>query len=518
MTYATSPVNDVRQRRWWILVLAAVAQLMVILDVTVVNVALPSAQAALHFSNADRQWIVTAYSLTFGSLLLLGGKLGDLFGRRWTLVGSAAGFAFASAAGGAAQSFGMLAGARAAQGAAAAMLAPAALSLLNATFTRPAERNKAFGIYGAIGGSGASVGLLLGGVLTQLLDWRYVMFVNLLFAALVVLGALALLDNQAPANKPRLDTAGAVTVSAGLFGIVFGLSHAETTSWSNPLTIGCLAGGVVLLALFGWIEARAAEPLLPPRILTDRTRGASYVSVLIAAASMFGVFLFLTYYLQRILGYDPIESGLAFLPMTVVVVTTATVASTRLLPRVGPGTLVAIGMLLGAAGMLYLTRLGLHPSYVSDILPSLLSIGVGLGLIFPTVMNNGTRGVEPADAGVASATVNTSQQIGGSIGTALLSTVAASATSAYLSSVHGPVRAAVHGYTTAFMWSAAFFAAGAILAAVLFGRAKPATATAVAQAGQAPGRATESRRPLVVLRSSEQQDADGPTPPPRRAA
>jgi len=468
--------NPHYSRRWAILAVLGLAQLMVVLDVTVVNVALPSAQEALHFTNDQRQWIVTAYSLAFGSMLLLGGKLGDIFGRKRTLIGGAIGFALASALGGAAQSFAMLAGARALQGAAGALLAPAALSLLTTTFTERSERNKALGIYGAIGGSGASIGLLLGGVLTQVLDWRYVMYVNLLFAAAVVAGAALLLYNETHADKPRLDIPGTATVSAGLFAIVYGLSHAETASWSSPLTIALLTAGVALLALFAWIEARAAEPLLPLRVLTDRYRAASLISMLVASGAMFGVFLFLTYYLQQNLGYDPIQTGLAFLPMTLVLIAVAATASTKLRGRFGPGTLVTAGMAISAAGMLYLTQIGVHAAYAGDILPSLLAVGAGLGLIFPTAINNGTLGVDPEDAGVASATVNTTQQIGGSIGTALLSTIVASATSAYLG-VHGPAAAAgaaVHGYTTAFAWSAAAFAAGAILAALLFGRTKPA--------------------------------------------
>jgi EmrB/QacA subfamily drug resistance transporter len=463
-------------RRWWILALAAVAQLMVVLDMTVVNVALPSAQSALHFSNADRQWVVTAYSLAFGSTLLLGGKIGDLFGRRWTLVGSAIAFAAASAVGGAATSFAMLVGARAIQGVSGALLAPAALSLLTTTFTEPSERNKALGIYGAIGGSGGAIGLLLGGVLTQLLDWRWVMYVNLIIAAVTVIGALTLLRTEARTEKPRLDLPGTATVSGGLFAIVFGLSHAETTSFTDPVTLAFLAGGTALLALFAWIESRVSEPLLPLRILTDRTRAASLISILISAASMFGVFLFLTYYLQQNLGYDPIDSGLAFLPMTLVLIVTATLASTKLQPRLGPAVLVGAGMALSALGMLYLTRLGVHASYATDILPTLLAMGIGLGLVFPTAMNAGTRGVAAKDAGVASATVNTSQQVGGSIGTALFSTIAASATTNYLAGAHTLAAATIHGYTTAFGASAVLFAAGAILAPILFGRrrSKPA--------------------------------------------
>lgn len=373
----------------------------------------------------------------------------------------------------------MLAAARGLQGATGALLAPAALSLVTTTFTESSERNKALGIYGAIAGSGASIGLLLGGVLTQLVDWRVVMYVNLLFAAVAVLGALALLRNEAPEEKPGLDLPGAITVSGGLFALVFGLAHAETTSWSNPVTVAMIAVGLALLALFAWIETRVAEPLLPLRVLAERNRAASFLSVTIASGSLFGVFLFLTYYLQQSRGYTPITTGLAFLPMTLLVVVTATISSTRLQRRFGPRRLVPVGMALSGVAMLYLTRLGLDSSYATDVLPALLLVGTGLGLIFPTAVNNATLGVEPGDSGVASATFNATQQVGGSLGTALLSTLAASATTSYLAgSDRGAAlvaNAAVHGYTTAFAWSAAIFAAGAVLAACLFARGVPAT-------------------------------------------
>src|SRR6476661_5579292 len=269
--------NPQYQNRWRILAILGIAQLMVVLDATIVNIALPSAQQALHFSNDNRQWIVTAYALAFGSLLLIGGRISDLFGRKWTFIAGLAGFAVASAFGG--------------------LLAPAALSLLTTTFTDDGERNKAFGVYSAIAGSGASVGLLLGGVLTQYLSWRFSMYVNLVFAAIAIAGGLALLHNQAAVNRPRIDWPGAVTVSGGLFALVYGFSHAETTSWTNPLTLGMLASGVVLLAVFVWIESRVANPLLPLRVVTDRNRGASFLAIGISGAAMFGVFLFLTYYL-----------------------------------------------------------------------------------------------------------------------------------------------------------------------------------------------------------------------------
>jgi EmrB/QacA subfamily drug resistance transporter len=468
--------NPHHARRWTILLILAIAQLMVVLDVTVVNIALPSAQRALHFGNSDRQWIVTAYALAFGSLLLLGGRISDLLGRKWTFIAGLVGFATASAVGGAAGSFAMLAVARAFQGAFGALLAPAALSLMTTTFTDPAERNRAFGIWGAIAGSGGAIGLILGGVLTQTLSWRYSMYVNLVFATVAVTGALALLHNQAPAVKPKLDIPGVLSVSAALFSLVYGFSHAETTSWGNPITIGFLSAGALLLAGFVAIQSRSRNPLLPLRVVTDRNRGASFLSIGIAGAAVFAVFLFLTYYLQQGRGYTPIRTGVAFLPMSAAIMLSAIIATTRLRPRFGPRPLMVAGMLLGTGGMLYLTRLTMASSYASAILPALLLLGVGLGLVFSTSINSATLGVKPADAGVASATVSASQQIGGSLGTALLSTIAASAVRGYVTSAHAhPTRvllahAALHGDTIAFVWAAAFFAVGAVIAAFLFER------------------------------------------------
>jgi EmrB/QacA subfamily drug resistance transporter len=466
--------NPHHERRWAILAILGIAQLMVVLDATIVNIALPSAQKALHFSNDNRQWIVTAYSLAFGSLLLLGGKISDLFGRKWTFIVGLSGFALASAVGGAAQSFVMLATARAFQGAFGALLAPAGLSLLTTTFTEPSERNKAFGIYGAIAGSGASVGLLLGGLLTQYLNWRFSMYVNLVFAVIAASGAATLLHNQAPATKPRVDIPGVATVSLGLFALVYGFNHAETTSWGNGLTLAVLAAGVVLLGAFAAIERRVSSPLLPLRVVLDRNRGAAFISMGLAAVAMFGVFLFLTYYLQVNRGYSPVATGLAFLPMTVVVMVTAIVATTRLRSRVGPRPLVVVGLALGAVAMLILRGIGMDSSYAGDILPALVIMGAGLGLVFSTVMNNATLGVASADAGVASATVNAAQQIGASLGTALLSTLAASATTSFIAGQRPTpalmAQAAVHGYTTAFTVSAGVFAAAAVIAGLLFTR------------------------------------------------
>jgi EmrB/QacA subfamily drug resistance transporter len=484
--------NPHHTKRWTILLILSLAQLMVVLDATIVNIALPSAQRALHFANSERQWIVTAYALAFGSLLLLGGRISDLFGRKWTFIGGLAGFAIASAVGGAAQSFGMLAVSRTFQGAFGALLAPAAMSLLTTTFTDSAERNKAFGIWGAIAGSGASIGLILGGVLTQTLSWRYSMYVNLVFATIAITGALTLLHNQAPVVKPKLDIPGVLTVSGGLFSLVFGFSHAETSSWSNPITIGFLITGALLLAAFAVIESRSASPLLPLRVITDRNRAASLLSIMVAGSALFAVFLFLTYYLQQGRGYTPVQTGVAFLPMTAAVMASALIATNKLRGRFGPRPLVVIGMLLGGSGMLYLTRLGLSSGYAADILPALVVVGIGVGLVFSSAMNSATLGVRREDAGVASAAVSASQQIGGSLGTALLSTIATSALTGYLAGTHAHptalviAHAAIHGYTAAFSWAAAIFTVGAVIAGLLFDRGTkaleidPAAAAALA--------------------------------------
>jgi EmrB/QacA subfamily drug resistance transporter len=473
--------NPHYKNRWRILAILGIAQLMVVLDATIVNIALPSAQKALHFTNDNRQWIVTAYALAFGSLLLLGGRISDFFGRKWTFIAGLSGFAIASAIGGAASSFAMLTAARTAQGAFGALLAPAAMSLLTTTFTDSAERNKAFGVYGAIAGSGASFGLLLGGILTESLSWRACMYVNLVFAVIAVAGALAMLHNQVPAEKSKLDVPGTLTVSGGLFALVYGFSHAQTASWGDPMTVAMLATGAGLLALFVWIESRVANPLLPLRVVTDRNRGASFLSIGIVGAAMFAVFLFLTYYLQDTRGYSPISTGLAFLPMTAAVMVSAMVSTTILSRRVGPRVLVAGGMALGAVGMFMLTGIDLGSSYAADILPALLVMGTGIGLVMSNAMNGATRGVIRADSGVASATVSASQQVGGSIGTALLSTIASSAVSSYIAGAkptHALIaQAAMHGYTTAFAWAAGILAVGAILAAALYQRGTVLAAT-----------------------------------------
>jgi EmrB/QacA subfamily drug resistance transporter len=441
---------------------------MVVLDATIVNIALPSAQKALHFSTDSRQWIITAYALAFGSLLLLGGKLGDLFGRKWTFIAGLIGFSLASAIGGLSQSFGMLVAARALQGMFGALLAPSALSLLTITFADSPDRAKAFGIFGAIAGGGASVGLLLGGALTQALSWRWCLWVNLAIAVPTAIAAVRLLVNQAHPQRPRIDLPGVVVASGGLFALVYGFSNAETHSWSAPATIIALVAGVVLLIAFVAIERRTTDPLLPLHIVWDRARGGAYASIALAGSGVFGVFLFLTYYMQQNLGFSPLTTGLAFLPMTGTIVVTSTTVQTRVLPRTGAKPLVIAGMTFGILAMILFTRLTPGGAYAGQVLPGLIIIGLGMGCVFAPAFGTATLGVDRQEAGIASAMVNTSQQVGGSIGTALLSTLFASAAASYASS-HAHVGglagvAAVHGYTTAFWWASGIFGVGLLVA------------------------------------------------------
>jgi EmrB/QacA subfamily drug resistance transporter len=469
-------------RRWWILAILGLAQLMVVLDVTIVNIALPHAQASLAFSNTDRQWIVTGYSLAFGSLLLLGGRIADLFGRKRVFLIGIIGFAAVSALGGASQNFAMLLGARVLQGAFGALLAPATLSLLTTTFTDPNERTKATGIYGGIAGAGASVGLLLGGFLTEYLNWRWVMYVNVVIAAFAFTGGALLLKYVASPHRPKLDLVGTVLAAGGLFCLVFGFSNASMSSgssgWTKPGTLGTLIGGLVLLVAFVLVEQRVANPLLPLRVVLDRNRGGAYMAMFLAAIGMFGVFLFLTYYLEETLQYSAVKTGLAFLPLTVILVLVAAVGNTILLTRVSPRIAVPAGLVLAGVGMALLTRIGLHSDYVGDVLPTLLLVGFGLGLVFAPAFTLGTLGVDRGDAGVASASINVAQQIGGSIGTSLLNTIAATAATGYVTAHAASLtssaakqlveaNAVVHSYHVVFWVAAAVFAGAAVLTALV---------------------------------------------------
>jgi EmrB/QacA subfamily drug resistance transporter len=532
MSSATSPVTGDRlpapdDRRWLILIVVAVAQLMVVLDSTIVNIALPSAQRALGFPNSDRQWVVTAYALAFGSLLLVGGRLGDMFSRERVFITGLVGFAVASAIGGASVSFTMLVAARTLQGAFGAILAPSALGTLVSTFREPRERARAFGVFGSVAAGGGAVGLILGGVLTQYLSWRWTLYVNLVFAAIAVAGALAWISPSRPDDRPRMDWPGAVLACAGLFLIVFGFSRAETAGWTAPETLGSLVAGVVLLAGFLRAEQRSSHPLLPLRVILDRTRGGSYAAVFISGIAIFGTFLFLTYYLQVVKGESPLATGLLFLPMIGCILISSNLSSIVGLARFGPRLLIATGMLLGTGGMVYLAQVSVTSSYVTGVLPALLILGLGFGMIFAPAINTATFGVARRDSGVASALVNTMQQVGGSIGTSALSTIALSATASYLVIHHtsplAPAIAATHGYTVAFSVSAGLLGLGVILAIVLLPSkrrlaelraAAPAPATdAAAQAPSAAAPAPSVAAPALAT-DAVAPSAEAPAPHP----
>jgi EmrB/QacA subfamily drug resistance transporter len=472
---ASAPPHTPAPNRWAVLALLGVAQLMVVLDSTIVNIALPSAQADLGFSDDSRQWIVTAYALAFGSLLLVGGKVGDLFGRKWTFFTGLIGFSVVSFIGGLAPSFGVLVASRALQGVFGALLAPSALSLLTVTFADSPDRPKAFGIFAAVATAGASVGLLLGGLLTDALSWRWCLYVNLVIAIPAAFFALRLITTDAHPSRPKIDWLGAGLASTGLFAIVFGFSEAATKSWTATSTIASLAIGVVLLVAFVLWQRRAASPLLPLHIVWNRARGGAYSAIAIAGCSVFAVFLFLTYFMQQNLGYSPLKTGVAFLPMTALIFLVAPTLQTKVLPRVGVKPIIMTGMTLGVISMLvFFAQLTPSSSYASDVLPGLIILGIGMPCIFAPSFATATLGVDRYEAGVASAMVNTCQQVGGAVGTALLSTIFASAVSGYVTDHRGQPglagAAAVHGYTTAFYVAAGMFAFGFLVTLVILPR------------------------------------------------
>ncbi|WP_216588901.1 MFS transporter [Streptomyces brasiliscabiei] len=453
-------------RRWWALVVIALAQLMVILDATIVNIALPSAQRDLAMSDGDRQWVITSYTLAFGGLLLLGGRISDLLGRRRAFVIGLAGFAVASALGGAASSSGTLFAARALQGVFAAVLAPSALSLLTTTFADPAERGKAFGVYGAIAGSGSAIGLISGGLLTEYLDWRWCLYVNVPIAVAALVGAAVLLPDHPARTGARLDIPGALLGSAGLTALVYGFAEAEPRGWTDTRVLVLLAAGTALLTGFVLWQRRAPHPLLPLRLVKDRDRAGCFLTISLATVGMFGMFLFMTYYFQVVLAYSPVRTGLAFLPLTAAIITGSTQISARLMQRVPPRRLMVPGTLLAATGMLILTRLTVDSAYTTAVLPALILMGLGMGMTFMPVFSTATAGVAPEDAGITSAALNTAQQVGGSLGTALLNTIATTSATAYLAT-HPARESVVHGYTTALWWAAAILALASVTAATM---------------------------------------------------
>jgi EmrB/QacA subfamily drug resistance transporter len=456
--------------RFRALAVIALAQLMIVLDATVVTIALPSAQKALGLSVNDRQWVLTAYTLAFGGLLLLGGRIADYLGRKRMFVLSLLGFAGASALGGLAQDPAMLFGARALQGAMAAIMAPSALSLIQVTFTEPRERARAFGVFGGISGGGAAIGLILGGLLTQYVSWRWTLLINVPIAIGAAVFATRLVRESRGEHRSTYDIPGALTSTLGLLALVYGFTKAETDHWGSPTTLSFVIIGVALLVVFALIERRTANPLLPLRVVADRNRSGSFLSMLLLGIGLFATFLFLTYYFQQILGYSAIKTGFAFLPFSVGIIAGAAIAS-QLLPRIGPRPLIVGGLLLGSLGLILFTQVGTQSSYLTQLLPAELITSLGVGTAFVPLSSTALIGVEPSDAGVASALVNTAQQTGGTLGVAFLNTVAAAATTNYLAAHHGgesvAAAAVVHGYTVGFSISAGLLGGAAVLALLL---------------------------------------------------
>ena len=453
--------------RWRTLFVVAIAQLMIVLDGSIVNIAIPSAKLDLGITDANQQWIITAYTLAFGSLLLLGGRIGDFVGRKKIFLIGLLGFAGASALGGIATTQGLLFGARALQGVFAALLAPAALAIISVTFTVPAERAKAFGVMGAISGGGAAIGLILGGALTEFFSWRWCLGVNVPIALVAFFLATRFVHESKAEGSRTYDIPGVITATAGLFSLTYGFNQAATTGWSDSLTIGFLVTAIVLLVIFVIIESKVANPMMPLRVVTERNRGGSYLGSLVVGAGLFSMFLFLGLYLQVILGYSPLKSGFAFLPFTAGIIIFAGIAS-QLLPKVGPRPLMIPGLIASSVGLLFLARITPDTSYVSYVLPALLIMSSGMALVFIPLTSTSLHNVGNHDTGVASAMVNTSQQIGGSLGTALLNTVAATATATFAAAntalgENAQAYALTHGFTVAFKFSAALLFVGAVV-------------------------------------------------------
>lgn len=457
------------ERRWLALGVILIAQIMILLDATVVNVALPSAQAYLGFSNAARPWVVTSYLLVFGSLLPLGGRLSDAYGRKTMFIVGLVGFAVASALGGAAPNIGTLIAARAVQGGFAALLAPAALSLITVIFTDMKELNKAFGIFGAVAGSSAALGLLLGGLLTDYVSWRWCMYVNIAFAIVGIIGGLALLHNSTEPDKPRLSVPSTILGAAAIFGVVFGSAKAQTDGWSSPVTLIPLLVGGLLLVGFVVLQKVERHPLIPLRVLADRNRGAAYLTLMLGQGGVFALFLLLTYYFQDVLHYSPIKTGVAFLPMMGAVVVVATLTQGVLVRHLTMRVIAVAGLITSGAGAALLTQADATSPYAAWVLPGLILVGTGIGSAIVSAVAAGQQGVDPRDAGTAGAVNNVAQQLGAALGVAVISTFVATATSNYLTDHGSPavVSATVHGFTVGYWWAAGLFWAGAVICGAL---------------------------------------------------
>ncbi len=445
---------------------------MVILDISVVNVALPSIRTGLGFTQQDLQWVVNAYTVTFAGFLLLGGRAADLLGRRRVFVGGLLLMALASLIGGVADSQATLVGARAAQGVGAAVVSPASLSILTTTFKEGAERNRALGAWGAMGGAGGSAGVLLGGVLTDTLSWRWILFINIpigVIAALLSLRYVA--EGRDRGRTQSFDLAGAGTVTLGLMALIWAIVRTDVNGWGSFETLGVMAVGLALIGVFVAIEGRlAAAPLMPLRIFSSRMLSGANLTMLLMGAAMFGMWFFVSLYLQQVLGYSPIDAGLAFLPMTLSIVVGSTVAS-RIVSRIGVRPVLATGMAIQAVGLALFATVSADGSYLGDVLLPSLLVATGIGLSFVPVTIAAVAGVEPREAGLASGLVNTSRLVGGALGLAVLATVATSRADGELPSGHVSASTLHHamtdGYHVGFTVGAAFAIAGALAALVV---------------------------------------------------
>jgi EmrB/QacA subfamily drug resistance transporter len=469
-----------RDRRGMALALVLGAQLMIILDMTVVNIALPSIARGLDFSAPSLSWVLNAYTLTFGGLLLLGGRAGDILGRRRVFMAGIALFTIASLAGGLATSAAWLLAARAAQGVGGAIASPAVLALITSSFAEGRERTRAIGIYTAVAMGGGSLGLVLGGVITQWVSWRWVLFINVPIGV-AVLAAAPLFLGESPRQPGRFDFAGALTSTGGMVALVYGFIRAAADGWADHEALGAFAAAVVLLALFGLTESRAQQPITPLRLFADRGRAGSFLARLLIVAGMFGMFFFLTQFVQDVLGFSPLQAGISFLPMTVMLFAVSRL-SPWLLARFSPKALMVAGLLPVVLGMAWLSRISPGTAYPSGVLGPMLAIGAGMGVVFVPLTMAALAGVRPEDSGAASSMVNVTQQVGGSLGLAILVTAfstasrnAASHRLAGLARQAQPHQAAVHGMASAFTL-ATVFDLGALLVVlvVIGGRARRA--------------------------------------------
>jgi EmrB/QacA subfamily drug resistance transporter len=454
----TAPATN----RWVALAVIAVAQLMVALDATIVNVALPTAQGALGFDDAQRAWVITAYTLSLAGLLLLGGRVADRFGRRRAMLVGLTGFAASSAVAGAASGFTMLVVGRAFQGASAAMMAPAALSLIAVTFTDPKERGKAFGVFGAIASSGAVTGLLLGGVLTEYAGWRGCLYVNVVVAgAAIVVGRRALPAGDG--HPTSIDAPSGVLATGALAAIVLACNQAARHGWTSATVLVPAALGVAAGICFVLRQSRTPHPLLPLSILTDRARATAYLGTAISVVGTVGLFLMLTYHFQMVLGYSPLRTGLAFLPLNLAVIASSYGLGSRLMDRVSARVMVTPGLLVAAAGLALLTQLEPGSGYLTLILPAEILVGAGVGCVFTPSIGVATSGIDPRQAGIAAATANAAMQVGGSLGIAVLNTVAVASARDFAGT---PIEAMVHGSAVATAGAAAALIATAAVAVV----------------------------------------------------